>query len=342
MPKSIKNVFDSKLNYIKLYEAHLRASNHKRKRKDVILFEMDLETNLMNLCRSIKNKTYHRGEYNEFIVHEPKVRVIQSLPYVDRIVHQWYVEEFIIPYIANKFIKDTYACIKGRGTHKAVDNLEYYMRIMKRKYKHYYILKCDVKKYFYTIDKDILFSILTRHISDKKLLEFTKLLVYDNSSSKGIPIGNYTSQYFANIYLNELDHYVKEVLRIKYYIRYMDDFILLVPTKAEAKKYKKLITVFLSEKLDLELNKKSKYYPNELGVDFCGYRVYETHRLIRKRSKTKVKKLIKKANHDYHNNCLNYQKVLMCYNSLKAHVSHASSYNLVKKYHGLFDFNDYI
>lgn len=120
------------------------------------------------------------------------------------------------------------------------------------------------------------------------------MLVYDNANLKGIPIGNYTSQYFANIYLNELDHYVKEVLRIKYYIRYMDDFIILVSTKEEAKNYKKLITKFLKEKLALDLNSKSKYYPNELGVDFCGYCIYETHKLIRKRSKNKIKKLIKK------------------------------------------------
>lgn len=157
MSKQIKNVFNYKLTYINLYEAHLRASMHKRKRRDVMMFEIDFESNLMNLCRSIKNKNYHRGKYHEFIVHEPKVRVIQSLPYIDRVVHQWYVEEFIIPYIAKKFIKDSYACIRGKGTHKAVDTLQHYMRIAKRKYRHYYILKCDIRKYFYTIDKDVFF-----------------------------------------------------------------------------------------------------------------------------------------------------------------------------------------
>lgn len=342
MPKQIKNIFDSKLSYMNLYEAHLRASKHKRKRRDVMIFEMDLETNLMNLYHSIKNGTYHRGKYHEFTVYEPKERIIQSLPYIDRIVHQWYVEEFIIPYIAKKFIKDTYACIRGKGTHKAVDALQHDMRIMKRRYGHYYVLKCDIRKYFYTIDKDILFSILKHHIADKKLLEFTKSLIYDNDNSKGIPIGNYTSQYFANIYLNELDHYVKETLRIKYYIRYMDDFIILVPTKEEASHCKKLITHFLNKKLALDLNKKSKYYPNELGVDFCGYRVYETHRLIRKRSKKKIKKLIKKANIDFSNQSLDYQKVRMCYNSWKAHASHANTYRLVSKYHDMFLFKEYL
>ena len=342
MPKTIKNIFDSKLTYLKFYEAHLRASNHKRKRGNVIIFEMDLESNLMNLCYSIKNNTYHIGKYHKFTVYEPKERIIQSLPYVDRIVHQWYVEEFIIPYIVKKFIKDSYACIKGKGTHKAVFTLQNYMRIMKQKKKHYYILKCDIHKYFYSINKDILFSIMKKHISDKKLLEFTRLLIYDNDNIKGIPIGNYTSQYFANIYLNEFDHFIKEVLRIKYYVRYMDDFIILVNTKEEAKKYKKVIIKYLKEILDLELNKKSKYYPNELGIDFCGYRIYETHRLLRKRSKKKIKRLIKKCNYDFNNDCLNYQKIKMCYNSWKAHASHANSHNLINKYHDLFEISEYL
>lgn len=342
MPKSLKNIFDSKLDYIYFYQAHLRASTNKRNKREVIAFEIDLETNIMNLYRSIKNGTYKMGDYHEFIVREPKVQVIKSLPYIDRIVHQWYVEEFIIPFMVPKFIKDSYACIKDRGTHKAVENLQKYMRIMKRKYGHYYILKCDIQKYFYSVNKNILYSILERYIKDKKLLEFTKKLIYDDGSLKGIPIGNYTSQYFANIYLNELDHYVKEVLRIKYYIRYMDDFIILVNSKEKAKEIKRLITDYLTQKLDLKLNYKSKYFPNELGVDFCGYRIYETHLLLRKRSKKKISKLVKKANQDYINNCLDFQYIRMCYNSWKAHASHASSFHLINKYHDKFIIKDYL
>ncbi len=142
------------------------------------------------------------------------------------------------------------------------------MRIMKRKYGSYYILKCDIKKYFYNINKDILFSILKRSMSDKELLNFTLVLL--NSEDKvGIPIGNYTSQYFANIYLNELDHYVKETLRISYYVRYMDDFILLLDTKKECISILKKIQFFLENKLELKLNDKSRYYPNKMGVNFC-------------------------------------------------------------------------
>ncbi len=342
MPKTIKQQFDNKLDYILFYNAHIRASKNKRNRSDVILFEMDLENNLMNLYSSVKNNTYQVGKYHEFIISEPKERVIQSLPYRDRIIHQWYVEEFILPYILPKFIKDTYACIKNRGTHKAVKQLQHYMQIMWHNKHNYYILKCDIQKYFYSIDKDILFEIMKHHISDKKLLTFTRKLIYDTNNRKGIPIGNYTSQFFANIYLNELDHYIKEVLKIKYYVRYMDDFILLVNDKKEARKYKLLIEVFLNQKLKLNLNRKSKYYPNNLGVDFCGYRIYETHLLIRKRSKQKIKALVKKANTDFINNRLDFTNIRMCYNSWRAHARHANTYHLINKYHDRFIIKDYL
>lgn len=343
MPKTIKNIFDSKVDYIKFYEAHTRASKNKRNRKDIISFEVDLETNVMNLTNSIKNNTYKMGTYHTFIIYEPKERIIQSLPYIDRIVHQWYVEEFIIPYFVPKFINDTYACIKNRGTHKAVDKLQHYMQVMKRNNGSYYILKCDIKKYFYNINKKILLSIMTKYFSDTKFLSFTEKLLYDNSSDDiGIPIGNYTSQYFANIYLNELDHYVKEKLQVKYYVRYMDDFVLLFSSKKEAREKLLLIARFVRERLKLELNSKTKYYPSNFGIDFCGYKVYETHRLVRERSKKKARKLIKEANESYMNNTLNYQHVRMCYNSWKAHVSHANSYNLIRKYHNKFIIKDFL
>lgn len=137
MSITIKNQFIKKLTFSKLYEAHLRASKGKRNKKEVLLFEMDLETNLGNLYNQLRNGTYQLGAYREFKVYEPKERVIKSLPYRDRIVHQWYIHEFIKDYVTPRFIKDSYACIDGRGTHLAVSNLQKYMRIMKRRYGNY-------------------------------------------------------------------------------------------------------------------------------------------------------------------------------------------------------------
>lgn len=225
MPKKIKNTFYKNLTFEKLYLAHIRARNHKTYKQDVVQFEMELERNITLLLNDIKNDTYRIGNYKEFKIYEPKERIIQSLPYRDRIVHQWYVEEFIKPYILPRFINTNFACLENKGTHKAVEQLQKYMRICKRNYGTFWILKCDISKFFYNIDKNILFNILSRHINDKKLLSFTHLLIFDcadTMSEKGIPIGNYTSQFFANIYMNELDQYMKHNLRCKYYVRYMD------------------------------------------------------------------------------------------------------------------------
>ena len=141
---------------------------------------------------------------------------------------------------------------------------------------------------------------------------------------------NYTSQYFANIYLNELDKFVKHKLHIKYYARYMDDFILLVENKIKAKEVFEKIKIFLDERLNLKLNPKSKYYPSSMGLDFCGYRIFETYKLIRKRSVRKIRKKISKWNYRYENS-LNYHKVLVCWNSFLNHASHANYFNLCNR-----------
>lgn len=172
-----------------MLSAHLRARKQKTMKKELILFEMNLENNLTNLLNQLKTGRYRIGNYRTFYVTEPKLRKIQALPYVDRIVHQWYVEEFIKPYIVPKFIKDTYACIVGRGTHEAVKAIQHYMQVYQRNVGDYWILKCDIRKYFYSINPNILFSILKKQISDKKLLDFTYHLIFDKRSDPvGIPI----------------------------------------------------------------------------------------------------------------------------------------------------------
>ena len=178
---------------------------------------------------------------------------------------------------------------------------------------------------------------MKRYIKDKKLLDFTEKLIFDGESEVGIPIGNYTSQYFANIYLNGFDHYIKEVLRIKYYVRYMDDFILLVETKKEAKDLKNKIEIYLSRYLKLELNKKSNYFPNALGIDFCGYRIFETHLLLRKRFKKKLKRSIQKWKKLKGKEIDADRKFLFTFNSYKAHANHSNSYHFMQKMQKLIE-----
>lgn len=332
MPHTIRNVFDKKLNFENLLSAHYRARKQKVRKSEVIKFEMNLENNLTNLLHHLQNNTYKVGQYRTFYVTEPKLRKIEALPYVDRVVHQWYVEEFIKPNIVPKFIKDTYACIPGRGTHKAVDTVQRYMRICKRNWGNYWILKCDIHKYFYSIDPDILFNIMKKYITDKKLLFLTKCLIFDSrSDSIGIPIGNYTSQFFANIYLNELDQYVKHNLKIKYYVRYMDDFIFLLKDKESCKNVKNLVNEFVTNNLKLELNQKSRYYPCNQGLNFCGYRIWPTHRLLRNRCKRKILKKVRKWNKVWETGNLNFSIVMPSLQSWMGHSSHANSYNFKRK-----------
>lgn len=332
MPKKIKNCFYKNPTFEKLLEAHLRAKQHKSYKPEVIKFELNLENNITNLLNNIKNNKYRVGKYFQFKIYEPKERIINALPYVDRIVHQWYVEEFIKPYIAPKFINTSFACLENRGTHKAVNVVQKQLRTFKRNYNDFWILKCDIKKFFYCIDPNILFKIMKKYISDKKLLEFTHLLIFDNRTSNiGIPIGNYTSQFFANIYLNELDQYIKNDLHIKNYTRYMDDFVLLLKTKSDCKIIKKKIEIFLQNKLHLELNNKSRFYPYKMGVNFCGYRIFTTHRLLRTSSKKKIKRKVKKWNAKYSQGKLNVSSTMQNINSWLGHSSHCNSYKLQQK-----------
>lgn len=202
---------------------------------------------------------------------------------------------------------------------------------MQKECNNFWILKCDIRKFFYNINKNILFKILTKYMRDDDLINFTKKILFDDNSQIGIPIGNYTSQYFANIYLNELDQYLKRELKIKFYIRYMDDFVLMLHSKEECKKLKYIIEQFLEKKLELQLNDKSRYYPCAMGVNFCGYRIFTTHILLRNSSKKKIKKKVKKWNKRWKNKTLNINNTMQALNSWLGHASHCNSYMLTKK-----------
>ena len=334
MPKTIKTCFYKNLTFSKLMLAHKRARKNKVYKNEIIDFEINLENNITNLLHNIQSKKYRLGTYKTFKIYEPKERVIKALPYVDRIVHQWYVEEFIKPYILPRFINNTFACIPNRGTHKAVDTVQQYLKSYQHINPNFWILKCDISKFFYNINPHILYDIMKKYISDKELLNFTKLLIFDGRNKEecvAIPIGNYTSQFFANIYLNELDQYVKRILKVKYYVRYMDDFILLLDSKKMCIKILNDIEIFLEKNLQLKLNDKSRYYPNKMGVNFCGYRIFSTHRLLRLNSKKNIKKKVKKWNHLYLHNKLNLNHCMLSLNSWKGHANHCNSYKLQQK-----------
>ena len=294
MPKTIRNKYYEKLTFENLMKAHKKARKGKGYREEIIKFNLKQEEYIMYLLEKLRDKSYKHGGYKTFYITEPKPRKIERSRYIDRIVHTFYVENFLKPYFVPTFINTSYACIEGRGMHKACLDVQVAMKHCKKIWGSYYILKMDVTKYFQNIDKDILFSILKRKILDKDLLWLTKEIIYSNEGKKNLPIGNYTSQMFANIYLNELDQYVKKELGIKYYFRYMDDSVLLVSSKEEAKYCLEKIKEFLYYKLELTLNKKTQIFKSKQGVNFCGYKINEYRLKIRDKGKRKLKKKVKK------------------------------------------------
>ena len=295
MPKTIRNEFDKKLSYENLMKAHKLSRKAKGYRKEIILFNLKQEEYIMWLYEKLKTGTYKHSGYAVFYVTEPKLRKIEKSKYIDRIVHRFVVDNFLEPYFVPTFVNTSYACLKGRGMHTACIEVQKAMKHLSRTWGRYYILKMDVRKYFQNIDKDILYKILNKKIQDNKLLWLLKEIIYSNEGKKGLAIGNYTSQMFANIYLNEIDQYVKNNLKCKYYFRYLDDSIAMFKTKEEAKIALERITVFLKDRLELELNEKTQIFKNTQGINFCGYKINENRLKIRDKRKEETKEKSKRV-----------------------------------------------
>ena len=321
MPKTIRNEFDKYLTYENLMKAHIESRKSKCRKPEIIRFNLRQEEYIMWLYNELKNGTYKHGGYKEFYVTEPKLRKIEKSRYIDRIVHRWLVDNFLQRAFVNQFIYSSFACIKDKGMHKAAFYVQKCMKSAKMKWGDYYILKTDVAKYFNNIDKQILLNILKRKIKDKKLIWLINEILYAQPREKGIEIGNYTSQVFANIYLNEVDQYIKHELKIKYYARYLDDSILILHTKQEAKSTLGKIRKFLKEKLKLELNSKTQIFKGKQGVNFCGYKINEYRLKLRNKGKRKLKDKVKSLKRKIKNGEMN---------SNEAHVLLAGNWGYVK------------
>lgn len=267
MPKTIRNEFDKCLTYDNLLKAHNLSQKGKTLKNEIVLFNLRREEYLNWLYKELRAGTYEHGKYKSFYM--PRKRKIETARYIDKIVHRWVVDNFLEKYFVSEFIYTSYAGIKGRGIKAAVLDLQRAMRCCKKKWDNYYILKMNIEDLFDYVDRKTLLDILQRKIKDQKLWDLINKIVYSTDGEKGIPIGNYTSQVFANIYLNEVDQYVKHILKCKYYFRYMDDMVILLPNKEIANNVLNDITIFLKEKLGLTLNSKTRIFKYKQGVNFC-------------------------------------------------------------------------
>jgi len=289
--------------HLKLYEklcskenlmlAYQKARIGKSKNTQVIEFEKNLDINLANLRQELISLTYKPIELKRFIIRDPKTRVIHASAFRNRIIHHALIN-IIGPIYEKIFIYDSYASRIGKGTHKAVQRFDFFKRkvslngsLVKEEANansvRGYVLKADIKHYFDTVDHQILLAIIKRKIKDGKIIWLIKKILdnfHGNAKGKGMPLGNYTSQFFANVYLNELDYFVKHILKARCYIRYVDDFVILHKRKKLLYYCKDRIIRYL-DCLKLELHpEKSLIIPLKNGVSFIGYRIFYYSRPI--------------------------------------------------------------
>jgi RNA-directed DNA polymerase len=315
--------------YEKIYDlenlklAHKMARKGKLHYKDVQMVDSDVHTYLYKIQNMLQTQTYKTSMYTIFTIQDRhKKRQIAKLPYYpDRIVH-WAIMLVIEPILVNNLIYDTYASIPARGTHKALHRIEHALRT----HDLTHCLKLDIKKFFPSIDKTILKSLLRKKFKDNKLLSLLDEII--DSFSNGIPIGNYLSQYFANFYLSELDHIMKETFQCKHYYRYMDDIIILDSNKKYLHLLRRFISNYVSKHLNLQLKRNWQVFPIESrGIDFLGYVIRKNYTRLRK---TTIKNIKRKVSAIQTNGVHRKHK-----NSLMSYfgwLKHADCKNFSKKY----------
>lgn len=271
--------------------AEKNARKGKSKQWGVRLFDRDPEDKLVNLYHILRNREYLTSPYTIFTINEGKERLIYRLPYYpDRIVHHA-IMNVLEPIFVSCFTSDTYSCIKNRGVHKCAARLR---RALRDVSGTIYCLKLDIKKFYPNIDHEVLMRLLRRKIKDPKLLGLLQEIIASPGGVKGVPIGNYLSQYLANYYLSGFDHWLKEQMKVRYYFRYCDDLVILGNNKQELRELMEKIREYLGVELKLELKSNYQIFPVAArGIDFLGYRFYHTHTMLRKSIKKNFLRMLR-------------------------------------------------
>lgn len=276
-------------NLLFTWERFLRGKRHT---KDVMKFGSNLAENLADLHKALLSRTYTHGDYMAFNVSDPKPRNIHKASVRDRLLHHLIYKELYWHFDA-RFIYDSYSCRKNKGTHKALDRFEQFARkVSKNNSRTCYVLKCDIKKFFASIDHEVLRKVLEQHIADPEMFWLINQVVssfYMLEPGIGLPLGNLTSQLMVNVYMHEFDMFVKQELRVKYYIRYADDFVFLSDNRRYLEMFLPKIEAFLVDRLKLRLHEHKVYIKTwASGVDFLGWIHFPYHRQIRTTTKRKV------------------------------------------------------
>lgn len=328
----MQKTFEEICTFEVLYRAYLAARKGKRKKQSAAQYEANALILTERLAYILITNTYIPSKFEVFFVYEPKRRLVQAPAFVDKVVQHAIVDNLLYEAITNSFIPANCASQIGKGMHFGLDRLKADMTDYWRK-NHTtdgWVLKCDVRHFFASIDNDLLKEKLRKKVVDDRI--FRLMCIYIDASADGLPLGYQTSQLLALLFLDEFDHFVKERLRIKYYTRYMDDFLLIHPDKEYLRYCQKQIETFLTG-LRLELNEKTNIFPLRHGVDFLGFHTYitESGQIIRKLRHSSVKRMkgkIKKWKKDYPTGKATKQEILDSWTAWDAHAAHGNTYTL--------------
>jgi hypothetical protein len=320
------------------------AARGKRSRLDVAAFDFDMEGHLLTLKRQLLVGVWRPHAYRRFTVSDPKPRVISAAPFADRVVHHALVN-VLEPLFERRFIADSYANRRGKGVHSAVDRAT---RLLRR---FPYVLRCDIVQYFPAIDLAILRRLLARVVRDDQVLAVCDAILLGGAEElrdqyslvvfpgddpaeaamrpRGLPIGNQTSQFWANVYLDPLDHFVKDQLGCRAYLRYVDDFLLFADDKPTLHRWKREIIAFLARKLRLTIHEReSVVTPVFVGVPFLGYHLFADHRRLRRRNGVAFARRLRQVRHQYQAGTLTSEQVTARIQGWVAHAAHADTWRL--------------
>ncbi len=338
--KRFSNLWQQLISFENLLNAFHKAALGKGYQPCVLQFTQNLEHNLLTLQESLRSQTYSPGPYLTFFVYEPKKRMISAAPFADRIVHHCLMNT-IAPVFEATFIQQSYANQVGKGTHRAIRAVQNAMRL------HRYVLHCDIRKYFASIDHQILKSIIRRKIKDPHVLRLIDLII-DHSNPqewvldyfpgddlftpierrKGLPIGNLTSQYFANIYLNDFDHFVKEKLKCRFYARYVDDLVVVDSDKEHLCNVRKRMEMYL-ETFRLKMHPHKRHIrPTSCGLKFLGQVIYPDRRLLPKSNVRRFVRRMKKFQQQYAGHEISLAEINQSLQSWLGHAKQANTYAL--------------
>lgn len=311
--KRFNNLYEQIYSIENLHLADLKARKGKATQYGVRLHDRNRESNIQEIHLALKNKTFTTSAYKNFKVWDPKERDIFCLPYnPDRIVHHA-IMNVLEKMLVATFTADTYSCIKGKGIHACSNAVK---RALRDEKATTYCLQIDVRKFYPSIDHEILKQLLRRKIKDRDLLWLLDGII---DSAEGVPIGNYLSQTFANFYLSPFDHWMKEVRRERTHIRYADDMVSFADNKPHLHELLAAMREYLREKLKLEVKDNYQVFPMTEGLDMVGYDHYHTHTLMRSSIKKNLCRAVAKRK--------NRQTIA----SYKGWAAHCNSGNLLRK-----------